>query len=112
MAGSRRRLPIPGGRPARPRPGPSLSVFFFWTVFLVSTAIGYLWIYNQTDVVATRLAETRQTLAVLENENRELQATIDNLARMERITRIARTRLQIHLPAAESMIVYLPEIPQ
>ena len=111
MAASRRRLPVTGGRPARPMPGPSLPVFFFWTFFLVSTAIGYLWIYNQTDVVAARLAEARQTQAVLENENRELQATIDNLARMERITRIARTRLQMHLPAAESMIVYLPEIP-
>ena len=112
MAGSRRRLPIPGGRPARPMPGPTLPVFFFWTFFLVSAAIGYLWIYNQTDVVAARLAEARQAVAVLENENRELQASIDNLARMERITRIARTRLQMHLPAAESMIVYLPEIPQ
>ncbi len=112
MAGSGRRVRSPGSRPARPLSGPSLPVFFFWTFFLVSTAIAYLWIYNRTDVVATRLAEARQTLAVLENENRELQASIDNLARMERITRIARTRLQMHLPAAESLIVYLPEIPQ
>lgn len=112
MAASRRRLPVTGGRPARPTPGPSLPVFFFWTFFLVSAAIGYLWIYNQTDVVAALLAEARQTVAVLENENRELQASIDNLARMERITRIARTRLQMHLPAAESMIVYLPEVPR
>ncbi len=92
--------------------GPSWPVFFFWTFFLVSTAIAYLWTYNQTDVLAARLAESRQTLAMLENENRELQASIDNLARMERITRIARRQLQMHSPAAESLIVYLPEIPR
>ena len=112
MRTNTRRRAVTPGRPSRPVSGPSLPVFFFWTFFLVSSAIAYLWIYNQTDVVAARLAETRQTLAVLENENRELQASIDNLARMERITRIARNQLQMHVPAAESLIVYLPEIPQ
>ncbi len=112
MPGARRHVRTPNGRQARQPFGPSLPAFFFWTFFLVSTAIAYLWTYNQTDVVAARRAEAQQTIAQLENENRELQAAIDNLARMDRITRLARTQLQMHVPAAESLIVYLPERPK
>ncbi len=112
MPGARRQVRTPNGRRARSPSGPSLPTFFFWTFFLVSSAIAYLWTYNQTDVVAARTAEAQQTIVQLENENRELQAAIDNLARMDRITRLARTQLQMHVPAAESLIVYLPERPE
>jgi len=112
MAGVRRQVRSPYSRRTRQRSGPSLTAFFFWTFFLVTTAIAYLWTYNQTDVMAARMADARLTIAQLENENRELQAAIDNLARMDRITRLARNQLEMHVPAPESLIVYLPEMPE
>ncbi|MEE9466116.1 MAG: cell division protein FtsL [Candidatus Neomarinimicrobiota bacterium] len=112
MAGARRQVQSAYGRRTRQPSGSSLPAFFFWTFFLVTTAIAYLWTYNQTDVVAARMAETRLTIVQLENENRELQAAIDNLARMDRITRLARNQLEMHVPAPESLIVYLPEMPE
>ncbi len=112
MPGARRQVRTSNGRRARQSSGPSLPAFFFWTFFLVSSAIAYLWTYNQTDVVAALKAESQQTIVQLENDNRELQAAIDQLARMDRITRLARTQLQMHVPAAESLIVYLPEMPK
>lgn len=90
--------------------GLSLISFFFWTFFLVSAAIAYLWIYNQTDVVAAARVENEALFQDLENSNRELQASIDYLARIDRITRIARDDLNMYVPPAESLIVYVPQV--
>ena len=98
--------------PRRAEAGLSLMGFFFWITFLVSTAIGYLWVYNQTDVVALQLVESQAIIEEVENANRELQASIDQLSQIDRITRIARQELGMVTPAAESLIVYLPEAPR
>jgi len=110
MPGIRRRI----GSPAKPRRkpaagGPSLLAFFFWTIFMVSAAISYLWIYNQTDIVAATLEENRKQVAELENSSRELQVAIDHLSQIDRITSIARGQLGMYVPPAESLIVYVPE---
>ncbi|MFB0516750.1 MAG: cell division protein FtsL [Candidatus Neomarinimicrobiota bacterium] len=109
MAGVRRQVQSPARRRSRHSSGPSFAVFFFWTFFLVSAAIAYLWIYNQTDVIAADLGEKQQLILELENTNRELQVSIDQLAQIDRITRIARTQLEMVVPPAESLIVYLSE---
>lgn len=93
----------------RATPGMSLVSFFFWTTFLVSAAITYLWVYNQTDVVALQLVEAQGLIEELENTNRDLQVAIDELSQIDRITRIARNELGMVMPAAESLFVYLPE---
>ncbi|MCK4578540.1 MAG: cell division protein FtsL [Candidatus Marinimicrobia bacterium] len=112
MAGVRRQV----GRPSRGSHGNmgglSVPLFFFWTIFLVSTAIAYLWIYNQNDVVSSRLSETRTLILETENTNRELQAAIDRLSSIERITGIARKQLSMYVPPAETLIVYVPEFHQ
>ncbi len=109
MAGVRRQV----GQPARGRQGNmgglSVPLFFFWTIFLVSTAIAYLWFYNQNDVLSARLAETRKLVLETENTNRELQVTIDRLSSIERVTKIARNQLSMYVPPAETLIVYVPE---
>lgn len=106
MSGMRRHVRSPAL--ARKRGGgPSLITFFIWTFFLVSAAIAYLWIYNQNDVAVADLVEKQQTIAELENDNRELQVFIDKLSQIDRITHIARKELGMVIPAAESLIVYL-----
>ena len=107
MAGVRRQVRSPARERTSRRSGPSLIAFFFWTFFLVSAAIAYLWIYNQTDVAAADLVEKQQLIGELENTNRELQVSIDRLSQIDRITTIARTRLGMVVPPAESLIVYL-----
>ena len=107
MTGMRRHLRSPGMARKRGSSGPSLINFFFWTFFLVSAAIAYLWIYNQNDVVVADLEEKRRTIAELENDNRELQVLIDKLSQIDRITYLARKELGMVIPAAESLIVYL-----
>ena len=94
----------------RAAPGLSLLSFFFWTTFLVSTAIAYLWVFNQTDVAALQLLEAQDLIEELENVNRDLQVAIDELSQIDRITRIARQELGMVMPAAESLFVYLPEV--
>ncbi|UCH63745.1 MAG: cell division protein FtsL [Fidelibacterota bacterium] len=89
--------------------GPSPITFFFWTFFLVSAAISYLWIYNQTDMAVKSLIEKKEQILEMENINRELQVTIDQLSQIDRITGIARLRLEMVIPPAESLIVYLSE---
>ncbi len=105
--GSVRRRPSAGSRSRTE--GLSLVAFLFWTTFLVSSAIIYLWVYNQSDVANVQIVETHELIQELEHANRALQASIDNLSQMERITRIARRDLQMHIPPAESLIVYLNE---
>ena len=99
-------------RPERSEGGPSLAAFFFWTVFMVSAAIGYLWVYNQNDVVIAQIVEQQTVIQQLEDENRELQVAIDGLSQVDRITRIARQELSMVVPPAESLIVYLTDIPR
>ena len=106
MAGVRRSL-SPRNRANTIRNGPSLIAFFIWTFFWVSTAIVYLWAYNQVDVVAAGLVEKEREIVVFGNGNLELRAVIGNLSRMERISHIAHTRLNMYIPAAESLIVIL-----
>lgn len=110
MSGVRRQVRSPARRRASHSSGPSLISFFLWTFFLVASAIAYLWIYNQTDVVAVNLVEKQSLILELENTNRELQVTIDHLSQIDRITDIARTRLGMVVPPAESLIVYLSEV--
>lgn len=91
---------------------PSLAAFFFWTTFLVTAAITYLWVYNQNDVLAAGIVGQQTRIAELENTNQDLQVAIDQLSQIDRITRIARTDLGMVAPPAESLIVYLPEPPR
>ncbi len=91
---------------------PSLAAFFFWTTFLVTAAIAYLWVYNQNDVLAAHIVGQQTRIAELENTNQDLQVAIDQLSQIDRITRIARTDLGMVAPPAESLIVYLPEPPR
>ena len=110
MAGVRRQVHSSSRDRSGASYGLSLFNFFFWTFFLVSAAIAYLWIYNQTDVVAAMRVEQEAMIQELDNTNRELQARIDDLARIDRITRIARDDLNMYVPPAESLIVYLPQV--
>ena len=109
MGGVRRQVRSPLRRRISRSSGPSLITFFFWTFFLVSAAIAYLWIYNQTDVAAAGLIEKRKLIQEMEDTNRELQVTIDQLSQIDRISSIARTQLGMVVPQAESLIVYLSE---
>ncbi|MBA7612841.1 Cell division protein FtsL [subsurface metagenome] len=109
MGGVRRKVRSPVRSRSNRSHGPSPITFFFWTFFLVSAAISYLWIYNQTDVTAKNLIKEKEQILEMENTNRELQATIDQLSQIDRITGIARTRLGMVIPPAESLIVYLSE---
>ncbi len=109
MSGVRRKVRSPVRSRSSRSKGPSPITFFFWTFFLVSAAISYLWIYNQTDVAAKNLIEKKEQILELENANRELQVTIDQLSQIDRITDIAHTRLGMVFPPAESLIVYLSE---
>jgi cell division protein FtsL len=100
--------------PAHPRKqritGPSLISFFFWTLFLVSAAISYLWIFNQNDVVANDLADKEIQIQELTNINQELEITIDRLTQIDRITNIARSQLGMTTPPAESLVVYISKV--
>ena len=109
MGGTRRQVRSPARRPNNRNSGPSLISFLSWTIFLVCAAIGYLWVYNQTDVTAADLGAKQQLILGLENTNQELQVAIDQLSRIDRITAIARSQLGMVVPPAESLIVYLPE---
>lgn len=110
MAGQRRNLSPPSRhKPRRQENGPTPVAFFLWTIFLVSAAIAYLWIYNQNDIVAIELDAQMEVAMEMENTNRELEAIIGQLTKIDRITRIARTELDMVIPPAESLIVYIPE---
>jgi cell division protein FtsL len=109
MGSVRRRSSTSTRRSRSGTEGLSLPGFLFWTTFLVSSAIIYLWVYNQTDVANVQIVETNELIQELEHTNRELQANIDNLSQMDRITRIARNQLRMHIPPAESLIVYVSE---
>lgn len=110
MAGQRRNLSAPSHQKSRRHEtGPTPVAFFLWTIFLVSAAIAYLWIYNQNDIVAVELDEQLKVVVEMENINLELEAAIGQLTKIDRITRIARTELDMVVPPAESLIVYIPE---
>ena len=110
MAGQRRNVSAPSRqKPRRHENGPTPVAFFLWTIFLVSAAIAYLWLYNQNDIVAIELEDQLEVVMEMENTNRELEATIGQLTKIDRIARIARTDLDMYVPPSESSIVYIPE---
>ncbi len=110
MAGQRRNLSAPSRRkPTRPENGPTPVAFFLWTIFLVSAAIAYLWIYNQNDIVAIELDSQIVVVKEMENTNRELEVAIGQLTKIDRIARITRDELDMYVPPAESLIVYISE---
>ena len=108
MAGVRRvvKPPPPEGSS---RDGPSLLSFFLGTLITMGAAISYLWVYNQTLMVSSELAGLQAELTDQTNTHRELLAAIDELSRLDRITSIARTQLQMHVPTAESLIVFVAQ---
>ena len=106
MSGIRRQVRSPINRQAG-NSSLSLITFFFWTFFLVSTAIAYLWVYNQTGVAAATLIDKKELVQELGSECTDLQLKIDELSQIDRITRIARTELGMVIPQAESLIVYV-----
>jgi cell division protein FtsL len=110
MGGVRRNLRSPAQRRKQLDQGPSLISFFFWTFFLVSAAISYLWIYNQNDVAANDLAEKQIQIQELTNTSQELEITIDRLSQIDRITNIARSQLGMIVPPAESLVVYITKV--
>jgi cell division protein FtsL len=110
MGGVRRNLRSPVKRRKQLAQGPSLISFFFWTFFLVSAAISYLWIYNQNDVAANNLAEKQIQIQELTNTSQELEITIDRLSQIDRITNIARSQLGMIVPPAESLVVYITKV--
>lgn len=110
MGGIRRNLRSPTQRRKQRMVGPSLISFFFWTLFLVSAAISYLWIYNQNDVVASDLADKEIHIKELTNINQELEITIDRLSQIDRITDIARSQLGMTIPPAESLVVHISKV--
>ncbi len=107
MSGMRRQVRSSVHRQVGRSSGPSLITFFFWTFFLVSTAITYLWVYNQTGVAAATLIDKRELVQELESDCTDLQLKIDELSQIDRITRIARSELGMIIPQAESLIVYV-----
>lgn len=96
----------------RKQPTQSLSLFSFllWTFFLVSAAISYLWFYNQNDLVAIDLAEKQTQIQEMTNANRELEIEIERLTQIDRITNIARSQLDMVVPPAESLVVYISKV--
>ena len=87
---------------------------FFTLSFMVVMALmiglflGYLWMHNSVTTTIKENVALRKLETSLVNKNKELRGEISRLSRGDRITSIARDRLDMVSPAPESLVVFVP----
>ena len=67
----------------------------------------YLWIYTEIDETLIRIEVQNATVAELNNTIDELNGEIARLARVDRISSIARAKLGMVVAHPETVVVYI-----
>jgi len=99
--------PAPPRRPPRPSRRPGWVRAVGWLLLLLASLLFVTWRQTRGLAMQRELRDLENERAVAETERVELVRRIEELRSRARIVRIARERLNMHLPE-EDEIVFLP----
>jgi cell division protein FtsL len=84
-------------------------LFFITTMLSISGLIVYLWVYTEIDETMLAIEVQNQVTKELDNSLKELKMEVSNLSRSERISSVARKKLNMVPAEPETLMIFINE---
>ncbi|MEC7871548.1 MAG: hypothetical protein VX547_00530 [Candidatus Neomarinimicrobiota bacterium] len=84
-------------------------IFFSSSILSIAGLIMYLWIYTEIDQTVINIETQKQVSKELRNSLSELEIEISRLSRGDRISRVARTELDMVPAKPETIMIYIDQ---
>ena len=82
-------------------------LFFSTTILSITGLIFYLWVYTEVDETMLAIEIQNQVSIELDNSVNELKMDITQLSRGDRISQVARTKLNMIPAQPETLTIYI-----
>jgi cell division protein FtsL len=84
-------------------------LFFITTMLSISGLIVYLWVYTEIDETMLAIEVQNQVTKELDNSLKELKMEVSNLSRSDRISSVARKKLNMVPAEPETLMIFINE---
>jgi len=84
-------------------------IFFSSSILSIAGLIMYLWIYTEIDQTVINIETQKDVSKELRNSLSELEIEISRLSRGDRISRVARTELDMVPAKPETIMIYIDQ---
>ena len=84
-------------------------LFFITTILSISGLIVYLWVYTEIDETMLAIEVQNQVTKELDNSLKELKMEVSNLSRSDRISSVARKKLNMVPAEPETLMIFINE---
>tara|TARA_B100001250_G_scaffold185877_1_gene159851 strand:+ start:2616 stop:2948 length:333 start_codon:yes stop_codon:yes gene_type:complete len=84
-------------------------IFFSSSILSIAGLIMYLWIYTEIDQTVINIETQKEVSRELKNSLNELEIEISRLSRGDRISRVARTELDMVPAKPETIMIYIDQ---
>ena len=84
-------------------------LFFITTMLSISGLIIYLWVYTEIDETMLTIEIQSQVTKELDNSLKELKMEVSNLSRSDRISSVARKKLNMVPAEPETLMIFINE---
>jgi cell division protein FtsL len=84
-------------------------LFFITTMLSISGLIVYLWVYTEIDETMLAIEVQNQVSKELDNSLKELKMEVSNLSRSDRISSVARKKLNMVPAEPETLMIFINE---
>ena len=82
-------------------------LFFMTTMLSISGLIIYLWVYTEIDETMLAIEVQNQVTKELDNSLKELKMEVINLSRSDRISSVARNKLNMVPAEPETLMIFI-----
>jgi len=84
-------------------------IFFSSSILSIAGLIMYLWIYTEIDQTVINIETQKEVSRELKNSLNEIEIEISRLSRGDRISRVARTELDMIPAKPETIMIYIDQ---
>jgi cell division protein FtsL len=84
-------------------------IFFSSSILSIAGLIMYLWIYTEIDQTVINIEIQKEVSRELKNSLNEIEIEISRLSRGDRISRVARTELDMVPAKPETIMIYIDQ---
>ena len=84
-------------------------LFFITTMLSISGLTVYLWVYTEIDETMLAIEVQNQVTKELDNSLKELKMEVSNLSRSDRISSVARKKLNMVPAEPETLMIFINE---
>ncbi|MFQ6674142.1 MAG: hypothetical protein ACE5GH_05080 [Fidelibacterota bacterium] len=82
-------------------------LFFITSILSIAGLLTYLWVYNEIGITARENDALQRIRGNVGEDNLQLRSEIAGLRRVDRITGIARSELNMVTPEPETLVVFV-----